>query len=146
MSNFNGEWKIRMVAVGSNFLNKRNICCGLTLVVLHAIAWPSLVLWILVDIGLLVLLISPRILQLIKKSSTRADIMIPGSAKNERGGFSSAMTEALNGHKHNEDSRIRSSSRRTKYNHEFSRCTPDERHTRTPLPTISAIRNRLSYR
>lgn len=143
-----GGWKIQMIPAVSNFLNKRNVCCGLILVVLNAIAWPSLVVWILIDVGLVSLLIVPRIPQLVKKTSTRVNNMEPGSVRNERGGFSSAMSEALNSRPHNsQGSRIRpSSSRRTKYNHEFSRCTPDERDGRTPLPTISAIRNRLSYR
>ena len=129
--------------------NRRNVCCGLTFVVLHAIAWPSFAVWILIDVGLLCLLILPRVLPCMK-TRTHVDIMIPGSVKNERGGFSSAMSEALNSHVHNSNSsrgaRIRSSDRRTRYNHEFSRCTPDQRDNRTPLPTISAIRNRLSYR
>ena len=129
-------------------LNKRNVCCGLTVVVLNVIAWPSFVLWILIDVGLLSFLILPRLLRFIRKTPNRVDIMNPGGVKNSRGGFGSVMSEASNGHTCNTSTgtRIRSSSRRTKYNHEFSRCTPDQRDTRTPLPTISAIRNRLSYR
>ena len=129
-------------------LNKRNVCCGVTFVLLHAIAWPSFVVWILIDVGLLSFLILPRVLRFIRKTPNRVDIMNPGSVNNSRGGFGSAMSEASNGHACNnsEGMRIRSSSRRTKYNHEFSRCTPDQRDTRTPFPTISAIRNRLSYR
>ena len=135
-----------MLSVGTNFINTRNVCCGLILVILHA--WASLVVWILIDIGLVTLLILPRVLQLIRKTSTRVDVMIPGSAKNGQGGFSTAMADTLSNHKHgnNENTRIRSSSRRTKYNHDFSRYTPNDRNTITPLPTISAIRNRLSYR
>ena len=131
-----------------NFFNKLNVCCGITFVVLHAISWPSFVVWILIDVGLLCFLILPRVLQFIRKTPTHVDAMIPGSVKYGRGGFSSVTSEALSSQTCNtsEGSRIRSSSRRTKYNHEFSRCTPDRRDTRTPLPTISAIRNRLSYR
>ena len=139
--------KIRMVPVVPKF-NRRNVCCGITFVVLHAIAWPSFVVWILIDVGLLSFLLLPRVLQFIRKRPNRVDIMNPGSVKNGRGGFGSVMSEALNGHTCNtsEGRRIRSSSRRTRYDHEFSRCTPDQRDTRTPLPAISAIRNRLSYR
>lgn len=148
-NNFIYDVKWRMESPnGSRFFNKWSVCFGLTLVVLNVIGWPSLIVWILVDIGLVTLLILPRILQLIKKTSTRADVVIPGSVKSGRGGFSSAMDEAsrinTRHHTHNsEGSRARSS---TRYTHEFSRFTPDERDSRTPLPTISAIRNRLSYR
>ena len=133
-----------MVRDVPKIFNNRNVCCGLVYIVLHAIAWPSFVVWILIDIGLLFLLIIPWALRFIKKEPTRVDIMIPSSV-NRRGGFNSAMSETLNSHV-SEGSRIRSSSRRAKYDHEFSRYTPDQRDTRTPLPTISAIRNRLSYR
>lgn len=137
---------IRMVPTVPVILNKRNVCCGVTFVLLHAIAWPSLVVWILIDVGLLLFLLLPRVLRFIRKTPT--DIMNPGSVKNSRGGFGSAMSEPSNGRTCNtsEGMRIRSSSRRTKYDHEFSRYTPDYRDTRTPLPTISAIRNKLSYR
>ena len=138
-----GEWKIHMI---SNYLTKWNLCCGATLILLNAIAWPSLLVWILIDVGLAVVLIVPRVLQVTKKVSTRVDITIPGDVKNRHGNFSSAMNE-VNGHLRNsEGSRRNRSSSRRRYDHEFSRCTPDERDTRTPLPTIAAIRNRLSYR
>jgi len=139
----NEEWKFRMVRGIAGYLNKRNVCCGLTFIVLHTIAWPNLVVWILIDAGLVILLILSRILQFTKKTSTRVDIMNPGRVKNGQRGFGSAMNETLSGC---ESSSIRSSSRRTKYSHEYSRCTPNEHRTITPLPTISAIRNRLSYR
>lgn len=136
----NKGWKLRMVRGGASYFNKWNVCCGLTLVVLHTIAWPSLLVWILIDVGIAILLILSRILQLSKKTSTRVDIMI-------QGGFSGAMNETLNSRKHNgESGSIRSCSRRTKYSHEYSRYSPDEHRSITPLPTISAIRNRLSYR
>ena len=135
-----------MIPFISNFRNKRNLCCGVTLIVLNAIAWPSFLVWVLIDVGLAFVLIVPRVLQLTKKTS-RVDSTTSGDVKRGRGDFSSAMSEALNGHLRNSEGsrRIRPGSRHN-YNHDFSRCTPDERDTRTPLPTISAIRNRLSYR
>ena len=136
-----------MIPFISNFRNRRNLCCGVTLIILNAIAWPSFLVWILIDAALALVLIVPRVLQLTKKTSTRVDTTTSIDVKHGRGDFSSAMSEALNGHLRNSEGsrRIHSGGRRN-YNHEFSRCTPDERDSRTPLPTISAIRNRLSYR
>ena len=138
------EWRIRLIRDVPKIFSKRNVCCGLAYIVLHTIAWPSFVVWILLDIGLFLLLIIPGTLRFINKEPTRANVMIPGSV-NGRGGFNSVMSETLNSHV-SEGRRTRSSSRRPKYDHEFSRYTPDQRDTRTPLPTISAIKNRLSYR
>lgn len=140
-----------MVPCGLIYLTKRTVLCfGVILVVLHAIAWPSFIAWILFDIGLITVLILPRVLQLIKRTPTRADITIHGSVKSRGGGFSSAiMTEALiksRQHGNSGEHMTRSNSRRARYDHEYSRYTPDERHGRTPVPTISAIKNRLSYR
>lgn len=140
-------WKTRMSQIIPSYINKTSVTCGIILIVLHAIAWPSLAVWIAVDVLLIVLLI---IQQLTKKPPEPLKIFMPAKGNyNKRDGFVDAMSE-LNQKKQSggrSGKSTHTNSRQVKkYGHNYSRYTPDDRYIKTPRPATAVVRNRLSYR
>ena len=129
-----------------SYVSKTSVSCGVTLIVLHVIAWPSLAVWIAVDAVLVALLI---LQQLTKKPPEPLIVMPVKGNNNKRGGFVDAMSELTR--KKQSGGRGGTSTHSTsrqvkKYSHDYSRYTPDDRYIKTPRPSTAVVRNRLSYR
>ncbi|XP_065890005.1 uncharacterized protein [Dysidea avara] len=139
-------WKTRMCQISSSYVSKTSVSCGITLIVLHAIAWPSLAVWIALDVVLVALLI---LQQLTKKPPEPLKIVMPVKGNNnKRGGFVDAMAELTQKKQSGGRGRTRTHSKSRpvkKYSHDYSRCTPDDRYIKTPRLATAVVRNRLSY-
>jgi len=138
-------WKTRLSQINSSYVSKASVSCGVTLIVLHVIAWPSLAVWIAIDAVLVALLI---LQQLTKKPPEPLKIVMQVQGNNnKRGGFVDAMSELTRKKQTGGRGGTNSTQRQVKkYNHDYSRYTPDDRYINTPRPATAVVRNRLSYR